>query len=34
VGLGRTPQCYLVPGDVLVTSIEGIGSMRHDITAD
>jgi 2,4-diketo-3-deoxy-L-fuconate hydrolase len=33
VGLGRKPQLYLAPGDVLVTSIEGIGSMRHDIVA-
>ncbi len=33
VGLGRTPPLYLQPGDVLVTSIEGIGSMRHDLVA-
>ncbi|MET1065362.1 MAG: fumarylacetoacetate hydrolase family protein, partial [Arthrobacter sp.] len=30
VGLGRTPQTYLRKGDVLTTTIEGIGSMTHD----
>jgi 2-keto-4-pentenoate hydratase/2-oxohepta-3-ene-1,7-dioic acid hydratase in catechol pathway len=31
VGLGRTPPSYLAAGDVLVTTIEGIGAMRHDL---
>jgi 2-keto-4-pentenoate hydratase/2-oxohepta-3-ene-1,7-dioic acid hydratase in catechol pathway len=29
VGLGRDPQRWLAPGDVLTTSIEGIGELRH-----
>jgi 2-keto-4-pentenoate hydratase/2-oxohepta-3-ene-1,7-dioic acid hydratase in catechol pathway len=29
VGMGRDPQRWLAPGDVLTTSIEGIGEMRH-----
>jgi 2-keto-4-pentenoate hydratase/2-oxohepta-3-ene-1,7-dioic acid hydratase in catechol pathway len=29
VGLGRTPQRWLQPGDVLTSYIEGIGEMRH-----
>ena len=29
VGLGRSPQIYLTDGDVLTTTIEGIGSMTH-----
>lgn len=29
VGLGRSPQIFLREGDVLTTSIEGIGSMTH-----
>lgn len=29
VGMGRTPQRWLAPGDELVTTIEGIGEMRH-----
>ena len=29
VGVGRTPQRFLAPGDELVTSIQGIGEMRH-----
>jgi 2-keto-4-pentenoate hydratase/2-oxohepta-3-ene-1,7-dioic acid hydratase in catechol pathway len=33
VGLGRTPQRFLVPGDELVSYIEGIGSMRHHLIA-
>jgi 2-keto-4-pentenoate hydratase/2-oxohepta-3-ene-1,7-dioic acid hydratase in catechol pathway len=33
VGLGRTPQRYLVPGDELVSHVEGIGSMRHHLVA-
>ncbi|MEV0109422.1 fumarylacetoacetate hydrolase family protein [Nocardia sp. NPDC050799] len=31
VGLGRTPQLYLHPGEVLETTIEGIGTMRHTL---
>ena len=33
VGLGRTPPSYLTDGDTIVTSIEGIGSMRHQMVA-
>jgi 2,4-didehydro-3-deoxy-L-rhamnonate hydrolase len=33
VGLGRTPPSYLTEGDVLVTTIEHIGSMRHTLVA-
>jgi len=33
VGLGRTPQVYLKPGDVLETWAEGIGELRHVFTA-
>lgn len=29
VGIGRDPQEFLSPGDVLVTEIEGLGSMRQ-----
>jgi 2-keto-4-pentenoate hydratase/2-oxohepta-3-ene-1,7-dioic acid hydratase in catechol pathway len=29
VGLGRTPQRWLAPGDELVSSIEGIGELRQ-----
>lgn len=29
VGMGRTPQVYLKPGDVLETWAENIGAMRH-----
>jgi 2-keto-4-pentenoate hydratase/2-oxohepta-3-ene-1,7-dioic acid hydratase in catechol pathway len=29
VGLGRSPQTYLRAGDVLTTTVEGIGSMTH-----
>lgn len=29
VGLGRTPQVWLQPGDELVTTIEGIGELRQ-----
>ncbi len=29
VGLGRNPQRWLAPGDVLTSSIEGIGEMSH-----
>lgn len=33
VGMGRTPPRYLVPGDDLVTYVDGIGQMRHRIVA-
>jgi 2-keto-4-pentenoate hydratase/2-oxohepta-3-ene-1,7-dioic acid hydratase in catechol pathway len=33
VGLGRTPPSYLHDGDTIVTTIEGIGSMRHQMIA-
>lgn len=33
VGIGRRPERYLRPGDRLVSSIEGIGSMAHSIVA-
>ncbi|MEV6233615.1 fumarylacetoacetate hydrolase family protein [Saccharopolyspora shandongensis] len=29
VGMGRTPPRYLAAGDVVRTSIDGIGEMRH-----
>ncbi|MGP8297209.1 fumarylacetoacetate hydrolase family protein [Streptomyces inhibens] len=29
VGLGRSPQRWLAPGDELVSSIEGIGELRQ-----
>ncbi|MGH3437667.1 MAG: fumarylacetoacetate hydrolase family protein [Sciscionella sp.] len=29
VGMGRNPQRWLAPGDELVTTIEGIGELRH-----
>ncbi|MGW2651942.1 fumarylacetoacetate hydrolase family protein [Streptomyces sp. NPDC001393] len=29
VGLGRTPQRFLAPGDELVTYVRGVGEMRH-----
>ena len=29
VGLGRSPQRWIAPGDVLTSYIEGIGEMRH-----
>lgn len=32
VGIGRTPPRYLAPGDVLETTISGIGTMRHHTT--
>ncbi|MGH3517687.1 MAG: fumarylacetoacetate hydrolase family protein [Haloechinothrix sp.] len=34
VGLGRTPQRYLQPGDELVSYINGIGQMRHRMVAE
>ena len=33
VGLGRTPQEFLKPGQVLTTEIEGIGTIRQTFTA-
>lgn len=33
VGLGRSPQLYLSPGEVLTTTIEGIGTMQHEMVA-
>jgi 2,4-didehydro-3-deoxy-L-rhamnonate hydrolase len=33
VGLGRTPQRWLAPGDELVSVIEGIGELRQRFTA-
>lgn len=33
VGLGRNPQRWLAPGDVLVSTIEGIGELRQRFTA-
>lgn len=29
VGAGRTPKRFLASGDELVTTIDGIGEMRH-----
>jgi 2,4-didehydro-3-deoxy-L-rhamnonate hydrolase len=29
VGMGRTPKRWLVPGEEIVSTIEGIGEMRH-----
>jgi 2,4-didehydro-3-deoxy-L-rhamnonate hydrolase len=33
VGMGRNPQRWLAPGDVLTSYIEGIGDMRHTFVA-
>ncbi|MEV0582630.1 fumarylacetoacetate hydrolase family protein [Nonomuraea sp. NPDC050310] len=33
VGLGRTPQRWLAPGDELVSTIEGIGELRQRFTS-
>ena len=33
VGMARTPPRYLQPGDELVSTIEGIGSMRTSLAA-
>ncbi|NKX56519.1 fumarylacetoacetate hydrolase family protein [Arthrobacter mobilis] len=33
VGVGRTPQRFLTPGDELVTYLRGVGEMRHRIQA-
>lgn len=32
VGAGREPQEWLWPGDVVVATVEGIGSIRHPVT--
>jgi 2-keto-4-pentenoate hydratase/2-oxohepta-3-ene-1,7-dioic acid hydratase in catechol pathway len=34
VGMGRSPQRWLAPGDVLTSYIEGIGEMRHTFVAE
>lgn len=34
VGVGRTPERYLVDGDVVVSTIEGIGSLHQTCTTD
>jgi 2,4-diketo-3-deoxy-L-fuconate hydrolase len=34
VGFARTPPVYLRPGDVLETSIEGLGTMRNECVAE
>ena len=31
VGMGRRPERYLQPGDVLESRIEGVGRMRHEL---
>ncbi|MET9256191.1 fumarylacetoacetate hydrolase family protein [Streptomyces sp. NPDC003717] len=33
VGLGRNPQRFLAPGDVLVSTVEGIGELRQTFVA-
>jgi 2-keto-4-pentenoate hydratase/2-oxohepta-3-ene-1,7-dioic acid hydratase in catechol pathway len=33
VGLGRTPETYLKPGDVVISKIEGIGELRQTCVA-
>jgi 2-keto-4-pentenoate hydratase/2-oxohepta-3-ene-1,7-dioic acid hydratase in catechol pathway len=33
VGAGRTPQEWLVPGDVVVAEVTGIGRIRHPVVA-
>jgi len=33
VGMGRTPQEFLAPGDIVETEIEGIGTMRNRVVA-
>jgi len=34
VGLGRTPQRWLQPGDEVVVDVEGIGSLRNPVIAE
>jgi 2,4-diketo-3-deoxy-L-fuconate hydrolase len=33
VGMARDPQLVLAPGDELVTTLEGIGELRHRFVA-
>ncbi|GCD95851.1 fumarylacetoacetate hydrolase family protein [Embleya hyalina] len=33
VGIGRTPPRFLTDGDVLETTVEGVGTMRHEVCA-
>jgi 2-keto-4-pentenoate hydratase/2-oxohepta-3-ene-1,7-dioic acid hydratase in catechol pathway len=33
VGLGRTPQVWLAPGDELVSYVDGIGELRQRFVA-
>lgn len=33
VGIGRDPQRFLVPGQVVTTGVGGVGTMRHVMTA-
>ncbi|MDG5493876.1 fumarylacetoacetate hydrolase family protein [Niveispirillum sp. BGYR6] len=33
VGAGRSPQEWLWPGDIVVATVEGIGTLRHPIVA-
>ncbi|SPS02998.1 fumarylacetoacetate hydrolase family protein [Cupriavidus taiwanensis] len=33
VGAGRTPQEWLWPGDTVVATVEGIGTLRHPVVA-
>ncbi|GJF03497.1 fumarylacetoacetate hydrolase family protein [Pseudonocardia sp. D17] len=33
VGLGRTPQRFLAPGDELVSYVRGVGEMRHRLVS-
>jgi 2-keto-4-pentenoate hydratase/2-oxohepta-3-ene-1,7-dioic acid hydratase in catechol pathway len=33
VGAGREPQEFMWPGDVLETTVEGIGTLRNPIVA-
>jgi len=34
VGRARTPERYLAPGDVVETTIEGLGTLRNKVVAD
>ena len=34
VGMGRTPQRWLRPGDDVVVKISGIGSLRNPVLAE
>lgn len=34
VGLGRTPQRWLVPGDEMVVEVEGLGALRNKCVAE